>query len=302
MYVDRLVEAPKWIRFPTYTSPAGGNAETRAVEDYLSGDIASVAAQGSFNTDVFSIAGTNEDIVITGTPRATVSDLTRDTITLRAVGESPGRGLTPTADNSWTVVSIPEGQNTLFWTGPPGITINESTTPVIALSQYLHGMPDGSFDKIEIVSTTPNSDWIVLENPTNTMARLAITAPEISSVRTVSVVLRATRSTASPKTADTTFTITVLPIIDVQEQGISIVRYDVPQGRITSGTFNVDVYLDAPLETGDTLVAADFRFDGLDGVAVTAVTKHDTNEQRYILTCTAENNIEGIVNLQYVGS
>lgn len=304
VYIDRAVQAPQWTPIPVYTSAEGGDSITVAVRNYLRGDIATVATHGSFPSARFGISGSNLDMVITLNPRPSVADgeQVQDKLTLRATGVSPGAGVTPTADTTITIVTFDVPDEKIFWTGSPGRSINEGQTITIPLAQYVGGTPDAEFDSIAI-GKNPNVDWITLENPTAANAQLKVVAPEVSENQNVVVTGTVRKATANPTSDVTQWVITVLNLeIPTEGQGINVLRWDIPQGIIRAGTFQVAVIFDGPLQASDSLTVADFYVDGLDGVTITSVDEDDSNANRYILSCTARTNITGIATFGLVKS
>ena len=305
IYVDRSVQAPQWTPFPRTRLPEGATGQAFPVKGYLRGDIASVETVGSFNRNVFTVAGTGLDMVVTATPRAAVTADTDDSITLRATGEDPGGGLSAGVVNNTlilTTLNVPKPR--IWWTGTPARAINESTTISIPLANYIIGIPDNTFDSIAFVSKQPQADWITLTNREAANAALAIAAPAVESNQTIEVVLRVTKSTAEPSTDDISFAITVLNLTAPVSTGLNVLRWDVPNMKVTGGTFRATVLFDNALSMGDTLTPADFYVDGLPtgstGITITSVTKDDTNDALYILNCTAAPGIEGVITFGFV--
>ena len=298
-YVDSRVTAPTWRPFPRLTFPAGSDQYQEVLLGYLDGDVESIAGVGSFTGEVFSLSGTNPNKILSVTPRASVSQNTVDSIVLRATGQPIG-ALTPTADQTYYVTTIAEGVERVFWAGNPGRAFNENTSNnIIGLSQFVQGLPDNSFDSITLIEKSPDVDWITLLNGDSTMAQLRVAAPSVNINTHIQVTLRVTRDTASPKTDDITFTITVLDIDTVDEnEGINVVRWDMPNAPINEGVFTVSLLLDAPLQQGDSLDSNDFYIDGVptgqNGVRILSVAVDRDNNKRYILSCRASHSVNGI--------
>jgi len=301
VYVDRSVVAPSWLDIPTYTAPEGGAARTYRIRQYLRGDVASVAPNGSFNSAVFTITGTGLDTVVTATPRASVADRDQelDTLILRAIGVPIGT-LTPQADQDIDVVTFDVPDEKIFWSGSPGRSVNENTTTVIGLAQFIRGIPDNDFDSVEIMSKTPNVPWITLLNAGGTMAQIRIVAPEVSVNTNVEVMITVNKSDATPSADTITAIFTVVNLNPTVDAGINVVRWDVPQGIQDGATFQVAVLFDGPLQSGDTLTPADFYVDGVDGITISSVAVDTDNDQRYILTCAAAQNSRGIATFGLV--
>jgi len=274
------------------------------VADYVRGDVTAVATEGSFNTDVYSVSGSNLEMVVTATPRDSVADRAQvlDTLTLRATGTGIGSLAAPTADGTFNVVTFDVADEKVIWTGNPGRSVNENTNTLIALSQYITGLPTNSFDSVSILSKTPDVDWITLENADTTMARLRVNAPSVSMTTQVTVGLRVTKSTANPTTDDITANFTVIDLNPQGATGISVIRYDKPEGAITAGTFVVAVEFSSALGDGDTLVPSDIYVDGLTGVTVDSVAVDPNDNTKYNITLTAVQNIQGVVDIGLVQS
>lgn len=240
---------------------------------------------------------------MTATPRATVDRNRTDSIIMRATGVTSGSLSATHADNTFSLTTIKEGVQRIFWKGNPARTLNEGQNIIISLAQFIGGVPDDTFDSVEIVSKSPDVGWISLENAATSMAALRInhSGKEVSGNTLIQVDLRVNKSTASPTSDETQAVFTILDIIDPTLEGISIIGYDLPNGIQQGSTFSVKVLLDAPLADGDTLVAADFIVDGLDGVAITGVAKDtsDASNKTYLLTCSVAQNIKGVVNIRY---
>ena len=309
VYVDRSVEAVRWLPIDTYTSKEGGPAKTYAVKDYLRGDVNTVVTQGSFNSSVFSTTGTNLDMVVTATPRAAVTDDAQvlDNLVLRATGITVN-SVTPAAvDGTISVVTFGVPEERIYWVGTPGRTVNESTNITIPLVQFIQGTYNNDFDSITLVSTTPNTSYITVENGTGNNkanAALRVNAPGVSVTTNINVVLRVTKSTATPTTDDITFTITVLDLTPTADAGISVVRWDMPDMPISAGTFNASVFFDQALGESDTLVPGDFYIDGFAnsaaGVQITAVAVDGSDNKKYNLSLSAAQNINGILTIGLV--
>ena len=306
--IDRQLEAPVWIPFGSATLPPGSDPIVLSVPQYIAShpdDIASVAVDGSVDSTVFAISGTwgERDLTITATPRATVTRNRKDSIRMVATGVRSGTLAAKTAVNTFSLTTIKEGVQRVFWKGNPARTLNEGQNIAIGLSQFIGGIPDDTFDSVEIVSKSPDVQWIALENANTSMAQLRInhSGKEVSGNTNIQVALRVNKSTASPTSDETMAVFTILDIVDPLKQGISITGYDLPSGIQKGSTFPVKLFLDAPLEAGDSLQVSDFTVDGLDGVAITSVAKDssDTSEKTYIITCSVANNIRGIVNIRY---
>ena len=177
--------------------------------------------------------------------------------------------------------------------------MNEGTTAIIGLSQFVYGLPDNSFDSVAFV-TDPSQNWITVENAATTMATLKIVAPLVNATQQISVTLRVTKSTATPKTDDTTVRITVLDLNPSGATGLNIVRWDFPDQIIKSGTFMAAVFFDAELGESDTLVPADIYIDGVSGVTITSIAKDSNDPKKYNLTCTAADNTYGVATFGLV--
>lgn len=277
--VDRSIEAPQWTPFGEATRVEGDtDTIVLTIANYLSGDVTAVAAEGSFNSNVFVLSGSNESLVITATPRASVTDDVQDSITIRATGQTSG-GLTPTSDNSFTLTTLDKVEERIFWSGSPGRTVLENTTSTIGLSQYVKGIPDDDFDSISLVSTDPSSSYITVENGGTSMAQLQIVAPAVAATTNVAVTLRVTKSTAEPTSDDVSFVITILNTdagMQPVDEGI-IATWNMPDGIQTAATVQCTVsFSDVP--TG-TLVAGDLYTDGIAGATITSVTAGSTTTQ-----------------------
>lgn len=303
LYIDRSVRAVRWLPIDTYTSAEGGPAKTFAVKDYLEGDVNTVVTQGNFEGDVFTTSGTNLDLVVTATPRASVMDGEQllDTLTLRATGIAVNSVTPAPVDATINVVTFDLPTQRTFWVGNPGRSVNESTTTLIGLSQFIRGIPDNSFDSVAFVSN-PSVNWVTLENANGTMARLKIVAPAVSSTMQIPVSLRVTDSDSVPTTDDITFNITVIDLSPTADAGINVLRWDMPTGPVVNSPFVVSVLLDQPLGEGDTLVPSDFYVDSVANVSITAVAVDSTDNKKYNLTCTAAQNTFGIATLGLVRS
>lgn len=301
MYIDRSVEAVRWLPIPTYTSQEGGDPITIAVTGYLQGDVQTVATQGSFNSSVFAVTGANREMVVTATPRADVAfgQQIQDTITLRATGVTVNSITPAPVDNSFTVVTFDASEPKIFWSGSPGRSVNEGTTTNIGLSQYIRGIPDNTFDSVSFV-TAPTQNWITLTDANSSMANLRIVAPQVTGTMNIPVALRVTKSTAMPTTDDTTAVITVLDLNPTGDAGIAVERWNVPEGVITAGTFMASVKFTQELAEGDTLVVSDLYIDGLTGVTITSVTVNADDATTYDLVCTADQNIIGVATIGLV--
>lgn len=311
-YVDSTTQAPQWRPFPHNTFPPGSPAYTEELRGYLDGDVTMINTKGSFNADVFTISGVQPNRILTVTPRATTARNERDSVVLVATGVTVG-DVTPTDEQTYYVTTTSTDVERVFWSGTPGRTLNEGQTITIGLSQYIRGVPDDSFDSVSIVSSDPvsatrqqggDTPWIVLQNANTSMARLSITAPQVNTNINVTVNMRVTRSTASPKTDDVSFTITVLDIVDPAVQGINVIRWDMPNQPIDAGTFQAIVVFDSALGGGDSLAPADFYIDGVptgeNGITINSVAVDTTDDKRYILSCTAAANLKGIATFGIV--
>ena len=194
----------------------------------------------------------------------------------------------------------------IWWSGTPGRSVNEGTTIRVPLAGFITGVPDNTFDSISFVSKLPAADWITLNNASAANAALVVAAPSVDTNRNIVVTLRVTKSTADPQTDDVSFVITVLNLSAPISTGINVLRWDVPNMKVTGGTFQAAVTFDNALSQGDTLVPSDFYIDGLPtgatGVTITKVAVDPTNDARYILSCTAAVGIEGIVTFGFVRS
>ena len=310
VYVDRHIEAPRWIPFGQNSLSPGDDPVIIDVDAHIISDpddIASVARQGSFNSSVFAVTGSwaARNIQIVATPRATVTRNTKDSITFRATGVDPGGGLQAVvADNVYSLITVKEGVERVFWNGGFSRNYNEGGgADTIPLAQFISGIPDDTFDSVSIVSKSPDVPWITLSNASAANAALIVTPPsDISGNQLIYVILRVTRDTATPTTDDTTVAITILDILDPVTEGISIIGWDLPNGIQRGATFQVAVLLDQPLPNTDSLAASDFVADGLTGVTITGAAVDSSDNKRYILTCSTTQGIQGLVNFRYMAT